>query len=349
MIEEEDPDDLSILRIDDNDETNELDIDIESIENDSNVYSSSSASTTPSLEHHGIMVVDSDIMKNRSQQGQKFDEIVADFQQQMLKLPRELRNLVAGGLAGMFAKSIVAPFDRIKILYQVSSAQFHILKVPQIAYRIVAEEGLTALWKGNVATLIRVFPYSGIQFMVFDRCKTFILKEQEMQYLAEKETSLRNHQLPPPKPKWGLSPVESLFAGMAAGAVSVVATYPLDLTRAQLAVLRTKKNQHNQGFIATLVDNYRNRGPVGLFRGITPTLIGILPYSGLAFAFNEQAKRKARIPGKKKNATAMKCCVVDFSPGVSSDFLTGHHVTFYLFSYFHVLDPNNDPTGLDDD
>ena len=39
--------------------------------------------------------------------------------QQIHKLPKELRNLLAGGMAGMTAKSVVAPMDRIKILYQV--------------------------------------------------------------------------------------------------------------------------------------------------------------------------------------------------------------------------------------
>mmetsp|Transcript_6042 Transcript_6042/g.5942 ORF Transcript_6042/g.5942 Transcript_6042/m.5942 type:complete len:93 (+) Transcript_6042:97-375(+) len=33
------------------------------------------------------------------------------------QLPKEIRNIIAGGFAGMIAKSIVAPFDRIKILY----------------------------------------------------------------------------------------------------------------------------------------------------------------------------------------------------------------------------------------
>ena len=83
-------------------------------------------------------------------------------------LPKEVRNLVAGGLAGMAAKSVVAPIDRIKILYQVTSAQFRLRDVPKVAYSIVEKEGWAALWKGNTATMIRVFPYSGIQFMIFD-------------------------------------------------------------------------------------------------------------------------------------------------------------------------------------
>ena len=297
MIEEEDPDDLSIQVTAFDDEANEVDIEID-INDESN--NTNNNTTSDSFGMITTQAGNNNVGENTATTTPtEFQKFVTDLQQKMLKFPREVRNLLAGGLAGMFAKSIVAPFDRIKILYQVSSAHFHIWKVPQIAYRIVKEEGLSALWKGNTATLIRVFPYSGIQFMVFDRCKTFMLKEQEMQYLTEKETAVRSNRQPPPKPKWGLSPVESLCAGMVAGAVSVVATYPLDLTRAQLAVLRTKKTNESNGksqggFVSTLVDNYRNRGPVGLFRGITPTLIGILPYSGLAFAFNEQGKRKVR-------------------------------------------------------
>ncbi len=207
------------------------------------------------------------------------------------QLPKEIRNIIAGGFAGMIAKSFVAPFDRIKILYQVSSAKFQITKLPSTAKRIIQEEGVSALWKGNTATLIRVFPYSGIQFMIFDRCKTYILSEQERRYLQEKAIDPTI-----PKPNWGLSPLESLLAGMAAGVVSVIATYPLDLTRAQLAVLKMKKggSSANVGFGKALLNNYRDRGAAGLFRGITPTLLGILPYSGLAFSFNEQAKRKVR-------------------------------------------------------
>lgn len=59
----------------------------------------------------------------------------------------------------MLAKSFVAPIDRIKILYQVTSAQFRLRDVPRVARSIVEKEGWGALWKGNLATMIRVFPY----------------------------------------------------------------------------------------------------------------------------------------------------------------------------------------------
>jgi len=209
------------------------------------------------------------------------------LQERIVKLPKEVRNVVGGGLAGMAAKSVVAPLDRIKILYQVSSAEFRLLNVPNVARNIIKNEGLEALWKGNTATMIRVFPYSGIQFAIYDRCKSYFLREHEQ----EKGTGVAagsNIR------KWGLSPLESLLSGMLAGTVSVIFTYPLDLTRAQMAVVKRHRHAPNRGFVGVITDNYRQRGLAGLCRGMTPTLIGILPYSGIAFALNEQGKREVR-------------------------------------------------------
>ena len=183
-------------------------------------------------------------------------------------LPKEIRNLIAGGLAGMVAKSFVAPIDRIKILYQVTSAEFRLRDVPKVVYSIIENEGYAALWKGNLATMIRVFPYSGIQFMVFDRLKMHFLHEKDETRRKEQKdimllreaqgmgdefakggaaASDATKRIVKPKKmdakttKGGLSPVESLIGGMMAGTISVMCTYPLDLARAQLAVLRKKK------------------------------------------------------------------------------------------------------------
>ena len=176
-------------------------------------------------------------------------------------LPQEARNLVAGGLAGMVAKSFVAPIDRIKIMYQITSAHFRIRDVPEVALKIIKEEGFTALWKGNTATLIRVFPYSGIQFMVFDRVKTHFLTKDEGNeakqhwLLADQDTPRRSMTKRATR-SGGLTPFESLISGMTAGAVSVMATYPLDLTRAQLAVLKKKKKDKSGSFVSVLTRNY---------------------------------------------------------------------------------------------
>lgn len=203
-------------------------------------------------------------------------------------LPRELRNLIAGGIAGMVAKTFVAPFDRIKILYQVSNAKFHLRNIPSVVGNIIRNEGLSALWKGNLATMMRIFPYSGIQFMVFDRIKRYYLGHHKQNLTNSDKEVQREAQ----NRKFGLTATESLIGGMIAGSVSVLCTYPLDLSRAQLAVIKKHKHRANMGLYDVLQGNYRRKGVAGLFRGITPTIVGILPYSGVAFTLNEQAKRE---------------------------------------------------------
>jgi Mitochondrial carrier protein len=228
---------------------------------------------------------------------------VASLQDQLLRLPKEMRNIIAGGVAGMCAKSVVAPLDRIKILYQVSAAEFRIRHIPTVVRNIIANEGWAALWKGNTATLLRVFPYAGVQFMVFDWIKMWQLRKHEM--VISEEAHAGDAANPHNSRKFGLTAMESLEAGMVAGTVSVVCTYPLDLTRAQLAVLRRHKHPHGhgqpqlataktKGFVRVILDNYHRAGVPGLFRGMPVTLFGILPYSGIAFALNEQGKREVR-------------------------------------------------------
>jgi Mitochondrial carrier protein len=176
------------------------------------------------------------------------------LQHEATKLPKELRNIVAGGLAGMAAKTVVAPLERIKILYQVSAEKFFLRQVPVVARNIIRKEGFTALWRGNTATMLRVFPYAGIQFMVFDRCKTYLLgqhAQRDQNVVLSRRDTRENIK------HFGLSPLESMLCGMLAGAVSVMCTYPLDLTRAQLALYKKHHHSTNIGFIGVLQHNFQ--------------------------------------------------------------------------------------------
>jgi hypothetical protein len=71
-------------------------------------------------------------------------------------------------------------------------------------------------------------------------------------------------------------------SGAAAGAVSTVCTYPLDLLRARMAV------EEGQISFSKLVTKVVGEGGTGaLFRGVGPTLTGIMPYSGTAWLVKE--------------------------------------------------------------
>mmetsp|Transcript_14215 Transcript_14215/g.38800 ORF Transcript_14215/g.38800 Transcript_14215/m.38800 type:complete len:111 (-) Transcript_14215:162-494(-) len=69
--------------------------------------------------------------------------------------------LIAGGTAGMVSRTVIAPIERVKILFQISKAGTCSTTTQYWHYvpKIYKEEGLIGFWKGNGAAVIRVVPY----------------------------------------------------------------------------------------------------------------------------------------------------------------------------------------------
>ena len=76
------------------------------------------------------------------------------------------------GVAGMCAKTTVAPLDRMKILLQAQSSHYKNHGVIGGLTAIVKNESLIALYKGNGAQMVRIFPYAATQFTSFEIYKT---------------------------------------------------------------------------------------------------------------------------------------------------------------------------------
>ncbi|OAY78048.1 ADP,ATP carrier protein, mitochondrial [Ananas comosus] len=78
---------------------------------------------------------------------------------------RMAADFVMGGAAAVVAKSAAAPVDRVKLLLQNQGEMVRrgYLKRPYAGIgdcfaRVVREEGVAALWRGNQANVIRYFP-----------------------------------------------------------------------------------------------------------------------------------------------------------------------------------------------
>jgi solute carrier family 25, member 42 len=183
-----------------------------------------------------------------------------------------MKTLTAGGIAGIIAKTCSAPMDRIKIIFQTDSQRHFTLRKAAIeGRRVVVEEGVHNLWRGNSATVVRVFPYAGIQFAAFD------VFNQRLQRIFKTNKS-------DSKGGSGLTMAhfaERMLSGSGAGATAVLFTYPLDVIRARMAV------QTNTVVYKSLIHAgqhmIQNEGLPSLWSGLRPTIIGIIPYAGLAF------------------------------------------------------------------
>ena len=95
---------------------------------------------------------------------------------------RTKKTMLAGGIAGSFAKTATAPLSRLTIIYQVhtvrTGAEFgnyalneSLLNVMKAVYK---REGLRSFWRGNLTAVVHRFPYSAVNFSVYDFVKSRI-------------------------------------------------------------------------------------------------------------------------------------------------------------------------------
>ena len=87
-----------------------------------------------------------------------------------------------------------------------------------------------------------------------------------------------------------LSPLRNLIGGALAGIVSVSFTYPLDFVRARLTCQGSVVDGQYKGIRDALTSIARKEGIPAMYRGISPTLMGIAPYVGLNFSVFETLK-----------------------------------------------------------
>jgi Mitochondrial carrier protein len=160
-------------------------------------------------------------------------------------------------------------------------------------------EGVRGFFRGNSATVARIMPYAAIQYSAF---------EFYNQQLAEHVFS--------PESK---SPAKRFVAGSLAGTTSVLLTYPIDLARTILAVqIGYRTAVPTLGLWRTLVNVFTTNGVAGLYRGVYPTVVGVVPYSGISFLTYGVLKRVADANALSEGRPVTTSLVCGGSAGLSA-------------------------------
>ncbi|CAD6198900.1 unnamed protein product [Caenorhabditis auriculariae] len=182
------------------------------------------------------------------------------------KKPGVFLSLSAGAIAGAVAKTTIAPLDRTKIYFQVSNTRGYSFKSALKFIKLTFKEsGFFALYRGNSATMARVIPYAAIQFTAF---------EQYKHLLQVDENGVK-------------TPVKRYIVGSLAATTATCITYPLDTAKARLSVSTTMQYKTLR---SVFVKTYREGGLSALYRGIYPTILGVIPYAGTSFFTYETLK-----------------------------------------------------------
>ncbi|OMO53684.1 Endoplasmic reticulum-adenine nucleotide transporter [Corchorus capsularis] len=212
------------------------------------------------------------------------------------QVKRALIDAGAGAIAGGISRTVTSPLDVIKIRFQVQlepTTAWALLRKDlsrsskytgmfQATKDIFREEGLPGFWRGNVPALLMVMPYTAIQFAVLHKLKSF----------ASGSSKTADHI--------NISPYLSYISGALAGCAATVGSYPFDLLRTILASQGEPKVYPNMR--SAFIDIVRTRGFTGLYSGLSPTLVEIIPYAGLQFGTYDTFKRWAMAWNRSKSS-----------------------------------------------
>jgi hypothetical protein len=132
-------------------------------------------------------------------------------------------DIMCGALAGVLAKTAVAPAERVKMSFQITKDRFSISAALTRASSMASEGGILSLWRGHSSTVLRVAPFAGFSYAFHD--------------YAEKEFK-RNLQVD------RLPFMYKFTAGAFGGGFATLLTYPL---------VRTSSHSCHCGFLSVVM------------------------------------------------------------------------------------------------
>jgi len=193
-----------------------------------------------------------------------------------------LIDFAMGGVSAAVSKTAAAPIERVKLLIQ---NQDEMLKSGRLATpykgiadcfsRVIAEERIVSLWRGNLANVMRYFPTQALNFAFKDQFKRMF------GYSQAKDGYW----------KWFAG---NLMSGGAAGACSLLFVYSLDYARTRLANDNKSAKKGGERQFNGMIDVYRKTlatdGIQGLYRGFNISCVGIIVYRGLYFGMYDSLK-----------------------------------------------------------
>lgn len=184
-----------------------------------------------------------------------------------------LQKLFGGATAGVVSVVFTYPLDfvraRLTVQGGLSATQYSgIWDALKGTYRT---EGVVGMYRGIVPTVLGVAPYVGLNFMVFETLRGVVPRDANGQPNS-----------------WYL-----LGCGAVAGACGQTAAYPMDLLRRRFQV-SSMSSDGRSAYTSTLNGLrhiVQHEGVKGLYKGLWPNFIKVVPSIAIMFTTNELLQR----------------------------------------------------------
>merc|ERR1719451_44889 len=218
-----------------------------------------------------------------------------------------IENFGLSGAAAVISKTVAAPIERVKLMIQnqdemlKSGALKQRYKGPVDCFRrVISEEGVLPLWRGNAANCLRYFPTQALNFMFKERIK-LVFRKKATDAVATKLA-------------------KNVAAGGCAGTLSLCFVYSLDYARTRLAndVKSVKKGgaaaeRQYSGLFDVYKQTLKTDGVAGLYRGFVISAVGIFVYRGFYFGLYDTVR-----PMMPEGSGALTSFAVGYAVTVSS-------------------------------
>lgn len=200
-----------------------------------------------------------------------YDHLLRNVLPSLSVISPAITPMLAGVTARTLITSAVSPLELLRTNLQstpVSPSNPHTLRSVLSSVRgLVAERGLSSLWRGLGATLWRDVPFSGIYWATYERLK---------RELHER----------------GFTGAKASFAcGVTAGSTAAMITSPFDVlkTRRQALLMSAMTAASGgvrppSGTLPLLAQIVRTEGLEALYAGLTPRMVKIAPACGIMIA-----------------------------------------------------------------
>ncbi|XP_019313236.1 calcium-binding mitochondrial carrier protein SCaMC-1 [Panthera pardus] len=185
---------------------------------------------------------------------------------------------ISGSLAGATAQTIIYPMEVIKTRLAVGkTGQYY--GIFDCAKKILKHEGVGAFYKGYIPNLLGIVPYAGIDLAVYELLKSYWLDNYA---------------------KDSVNPgvIVLLGCGIVSSTCGQLASYPLALVKTRMqaqAMIEGTKQMNMVGLFRRIISK---EGIPGLYRGITPNFMKVLPAVGISYVVYENMKQTLRVTQK---------------------------------------------------
>ncbi|KAM7393861.1 hypothetical protein PAMP_020698 [Pampus punctatissimus] len=176
---------------------------------------------------------------------------------------------VAGSLAGAIAQTAIYPMEVLKTRLTLrKTGQYS--GIVDCAKQILQREGVTAFYKGYVPNLLAIVPYAGIDLAVYETLKFAWLN--------------RNRGLADP----GVTVL--VGCGAISSTCGQLASYPLALIRTRMQAQASVRGAPKPSMLALVHNIVTQEGVAGLYRGISPNLLKVIPAVSVSYVAYEYTR-----------------------------------------------------------